>query len=109
MRDATLAWCLRKPSPDAVEGGSSLQELLQSLSSNLGSCDHCYHVSGLRTEDAVVRDPGRERYMGSQLPEPACRQDTQYKRYLFEPSTSSTGDEGSREILGSPLQGQGQG
>ena len=43
------------------------------MSSNLGSCDHCYHVSGLRTEDAVVRDPGRERHVGSQLPEPVAR------------------------------------
>ena len=43
------------------------------MSSNLGSCDHCYHVSGLRTEDAVVRDPGRERHVGSQLPEPVVR------------------------------------
>ena len=73
LRDATLAWCLRKPSPDALEGGSSLQESLQSLSSNLGSSDHCYHVGELRTEDAVVRDPGRERHTGPQLPEPVAR------------------------------------
>lgn len=73
LRDTTLAWCLRKPGPGALEGGSSLQESLQSLSSNLGSSDHCYHVGELRTEDAVVRDPGRERHTGPQLPEPVAR------------------------------------
>ena len=73
VRDATLAWYLRKPSPDALEGGSSLWESLQSLGSNLGSCDHCYHVGELRTEDAVVRDPGRERHTGPQLSEPVAR------------------------------------
>ena len=43
------------------------------MGSNLGSCDHCYHVGELRTEDAVVRDPGRERHTGPQLSEPVAR------------------------------------
>ena len=66
MGDVVLAWCLRKPSTNALEDGSSLEESLQSLSPNLGSCDHCHHVSGLRTKDEVSH-PGRERHLGPQL------------------------------------------